>query len=540
MTKFSNHSKQSKTASGALISGPRTPFGTRNTGSVDGISGQVTRPKRNMLDDFNKPEGFSGRISPKLTDTSQYALPQNGGSRRLASGGRRLRPNNLVNPVKKPRKALKITLRMGLIVGVAVLLMGGYLFGKAWWNAHRVFQGGGTAMAFDSSLDPNLLTGEGNGRVNILMVGKAGTGRPDNSPDLTDSLMIVSLDPINKNLKLLSIPRDLWVEPDNLWSMKINEVYARTKWQALDKNPDDENAAEVAGLNALSDKVEEYMGIPINYYGLMDFTVLEEVVNTLGGVTVTLQEDYYDGMMIIGGQPLYLEAGPHELDGGVALAYARSRHGSAVKGDFSRGENQQAVLLAIKDKAISIGTFANPMKISGLLDAFGDRVRTNLSTDDMMKVYNLIKDISSENIKNYTLADDEEAVVATGNVNGQSVVYPKAGTDNYDEVRSFVRNKLKDGFITKENPSIIVLNGTSQPGKAQEKANELISYGYNVVQVADAPISVESSKVIDKTNGAKPYTIRYMELRYKTKAVDSIAGLPLDTYQADFIVVVGP
>jgi LCP family protein required for cell wall assembly len=377
------------------------------------------------------------------------------------------------------------------------------------------------------------LTGEGNGRVNILLIGKPGTGRPDEGgPDATDSLMIVSLDTINKGLGLLSIPRDFPVDTD-FGSTKINAIYVEAKLRAFNENPDDNDAAEMAGLNKLTEVVEEYMGIPINYYGMMDFTVLEEAVNTLGGITITLEEDYYDGVMIIGGQPLYLEAGLHELDGGMALAYARSRHGlygSAANSDLSRGQNQQAVLLAIKDKAISIGTFANPMKISGLLDAFGDRVRTNLSIDDMMKVYNFIKDVSPENIKNYTLSDEGEEVV-----NGSA-----APIDGYDEVRAFVREKLKDGFITKENPSIIVLNGTAEYGLAQQKADELTSYGYNVIQVADAPVSVTSTQVIDKTNRQKPYTVRYMELRYNTEAVANVEGLPLDTYQADFIIVVGP
>jgi hypothetical protein len=262
----------------------------------------------------------------------------------------------------------------------------------------------------------------------------------------------------------------------------------------------------------------------------MDFTVLEEVVNTLGGITITLAEDYFDGMMIIGGQPLDLKAGTQELNGVMALSFARSRYGSAVKADLSRGKNQQMVLLAIKDKAVSIGTFANPLKISGLLDAFGERVSTNLSIDDMMKVYNFIKDVSPENIKNYTLADDGEEVV-----NGSA-----APINGYDEVRAFVREKLKDGFITKENPSIIVLNGTTEPGLAQQRADVLTGYGYNVIQVADAPISVTTTQVIDKTNGQKPYTLRYMELRYGIESVADVEGLALSTYQADFIIVVGP
>jgi hypothetical protein len=187
-----------------------------------------------------------------------------------------------------------------------------------------------------------------------------------------------------------------------------------------------------------------------------------------------------------------------------------------------------------------MGTFVNPLKISQLVNTFGNRVQTNFSTDDIMRLYELSKNIPNQNITNVDLAMKGEAVVETGSIGGQSVVYPIKGVDDYSEVRKFVRLKLKDSFIIKENPSIIILNASGRSGAANKRAEELKSYGYNVTQVADAPISdVPVTQLVDTTKGAKKYTKRYLELRFNTKAVNKIDGLDISPYTADYIVVIG-
>jgi anionic cell wall polymer biosynthesis LytR-Cps2A-Psr (LCP) family protein len=244
--------------------------------------------------------------------------------------------------------------------------------------------------------------------------------------------------------------------------------------------------------------------------------------------------------MLVGSHYFYLPAGTSHLSGGMALAYARSRHG-AERGDFDRGEHQQQVIVGIKDKVLSIGTYANPIKVSQLLSTFGNRVQSNLSTNDMMRVYSIIKKLNNNNISHFDLAETGDAVVTTAAIGDQSVVIPKAGVDNYDAVRAFVRSHLVDGFIAKEHASIIVLNGTSQLGLAQKRADELKSYGYNIIKVADAPVkNAITTQLIDNTKGVKKYTKHYLEQRLNTKAVSSIKGMNLSAFQADFIIIVGP
>jgi polyisoprenyl-teichoic acid--peptidoglycan teichoic acid transferase len=540
MYKYQNGSqKRSGSVDGFLSSSPRRPLSAPEKKS-DSQHPLINVYSNNKIDDFNKPDGFRGRTVPQLMSNAPNSgrnvragledNKTNGSFRSNMHGKKR---------AKRPKgRVKKIILWVFVPIIILVLGSGGYLFGKAWWTAHKVFNGKGTtALAFQKDIDPYLLKGEGDGRVNVLLLGKGGEGHA--GAELTDSMLIASLDPINNTATFLSVPRDLWVAPKGLWAMKINKVYTYAKQKALTSNPKDTAAAEAAGLNATCQTVEDYLGVHMHYYSIIDFSAFEEVVNTLGGIDVTLPEAYYDGTMLVGNKYLNLPAGTQHLDGGIALAYARSRYGAA-RGDFDRGEHQQIVLVGIKDKVLSLGTFANPLKISSLLNTFGNRIQTNLSIDDFLRVYEFSKKLESSKITHSDLAEQPNAVVTTSNINGESVVIPKAGAADYSAVKSFVRNALKDGYIVKENPSITVLNGTNQSGLAQQQADELKGWGYNVVKVADAPLkNATNNQVLDNTKGTKKYTLRYLEQRFGATAVTSIEGMDLSLYTSDFIIVVG-
>lgn len=540
MYKNNNRINSNRSVDGFLSTGPRRP---RTVSAKPAVSKNVQQPRQSKMDNFNKPEGFTRSNPTGSVSNSSYnsafssAKPQLSSAREPRRSLINRSSSSTRNIRKKKAGRKKTIFRTMAFAMVAVLLITGWVFGKAWWNAHKALGGGGGAVAFTKEIDPNSLTGEGDGRVNILLMGKGGAGHEGG--ELTDSMMIASVDPINNGVVLVSLPRDLWVKPKDLWPMKINAVYSSAKDQALYKNPKDTKAAEKAGIDAAEKTVEEYTGVKINYYGMVDFVAFQEAVNTVGGIDVTLDEPYADSTMNIGRKMLSLPAGTSHLDGATALGYARSRYGAA-RGDFDRGEHQQKVMVGIKDKVLSLGTFSNPLKVSQLLDTFGNRVQTNFSMNDIMRLYDLSKNIQSQNIKSVDLATEGEAVVTTGVVGDQSVVYPKAGINDYSEVKTYIRSKLIDGFIIKEKPTVIILNGSGRPGVAKKRADELKSYGYNVLQVADAPNSeVTNTTLVDLTNGVKKYTKRYLELRFDTKAVKSIDGMDLTPYSADFVVVIG-
>ena len=125
-------------------------------------------------------------------------------------------------------------------------------------------------------------------------------------------------------------------------------------------------------------------------------------------------------------------------------------------------------------------------------------------------------------------------------MDGQSIVMPVAGLNQYDDIQSYVRNTLRDAFLKSENARVVILNGTATPGLASAREKELKSYGYNIVDIANAPTNdYVSSRLIDVTNGTKPYTANYLEKRLNLKRETvTIPGLPT-TETADFVIILG-
>jgi len=156
-------------------------------------------------------------------------------------------------------------------------------------------------------------------------------------------------------------------------------------------------------------------------------------------------------------------------------------------------------------------------------------------------VYQIGKDVGSDKIASVGLTDPDSNFLTTGMISGQSVVIPKAGANNYDDIRSYVRNKLRDGYLEKENASVEVLNGTTTPGLAEDMAATLKSYGYNVGTVTDAPTkNYAKTTIIDMTNGKKPYTAQYLKKRFNlNKLATKLPDQTIQTQNADFVIILG-
>lgn len=427
--------------------------------------------------------------------------------------------------------------RTTLAVLVVVLGVGGLLGLKAYYKLHKVFKGGGTAVALQAHVDPNLLKGEGDGRINILLLGKGGPGH--DGPDLTDTMLLASIDPVNKTMALLSIPRDLWVTTP-AGSSKINAVYANAKYKTLAKNSHDADGAEANGIAAAEGIVGQVLGVPIHYYGMVDFTAFKQAVDTVGGVTINVPEDLVDPTMAWenGWNSVLARKGVQNFNGKQALLYVRSRHTSA-RGDFDRTERQRLLITALEQKILTAGTYTNPLKISQLLSAFGDHVSTDLGTADAVRLMNIMKTIDSSKIGSVGLSDAPNNYVKTGSYAGQSIVQPVAGLTDFSAIQSYVRNTLKDGYLTKENANIAVLNGTSNSAAATNEAAVLRSFGYTVGTVGDAPThDYAESTLIDLTGGKDPYTKHYLEQRLNVTASTKLPA-NIQPGQAQFVIIVG-
>lgn len=434
--------------------------------------------------------------------------------------------------------------RAAAALTVMVLLVGGFFGGKAWLKARQIFTGGGGAAALQEDVDPYRLKGEGDGRVNVLLLGRGGEGHA--GADLTDTIVVASINPIQKEAALLSIPRDLYVQTSSGGYTKINSVFAYAKESALaNSNPNDKNrvrAAEDAGFKAVEDIIQSKIGIPIHYYGIIDFAGFMKAIDTVGGVDVNVPDTgvVYENLWLFGqNYTLDVRKGQQHFNGLRALAYTRSRY-TSTRGDFDRSERQRMIMVALKNKILSAGTYSNPLRVSRLMDDFGDHVRTNLSLDEVMRLYDIGSEIGSDKIASVGLADPPNDYLTTGMVNGLSVVMPKAGLDDYRQIQHFVRNRLIDGYLAKESAKVMVLNGTSIPGLATRTADELKSFGYKINKIADAPTrGYHTTMVIDLRNGEKKYTKRYLENRFGIVARGSIPDPKIKPGDADFVIILG-
>lgn len=434
------------------------------------------------------------------------------------------------------RRGFSRSLAAALILLIA---MSGLLFSQSYLKLHKVFKGGsGTAAALKANVNPNLLKGEGSGRVNILLMGRGG-GTHD-GPDLTDTMMLASIDPVNHTSTLLSIPRDLWVNVQNSGVMKINAAWETGEFKYLGKNTTGSTNPKAiqAGFDLVDQTVQSVFGVNVDYNMLVDFQAFSQAVDTVGGVNINVPADLVDPTMAWenANNPVLAKAGPQAFNGDHALQYVRSRETTS---DFARAERQRAVLVALKSKVVSLGTLSNPLKISGLISAFGNNVQTDLSINNATRLYDIVKNIGDTSVTSIGLADGTNQYVTGGNINGQSIVLPKAGLFKYDAIQQFVRLQLKDPYIVKENARITVLNGTSTPGLASVKADELKSYGYNVAFVGNTPHTGWTATTLVDLSRHNKYTKNYLEQRFNQKASNSLSDTTIPTNGADFVIIVG-
>jgi LCP family protein required for cell wall assembly len=386
---------------------------------------------------------------------------------------------------------------------------------------------------------PELLKGEGDGRINVLLLGRGGGSHE--APDLTDTLMLASIDPVNNTATLLSLPRDFWVKAPDAGPTKINAIWESGKYKYLGKitNDNSDPKATLAGFAAVDEVVEGVIGVPIHYNVIVDFNAFKQAVDTVGGVTVNVPADLIDPTMAWENNrdPVIARAGIQKFDGKKALQYSRSRQTS---NDFARSERQRAVLLALKEQVNTLGTLTNPAKLSSLATAFGSNVQTDLGLADAARLAQIIKNIDNTKVNSIGLADAPNNFITTANVNGQSVVQPKAGQFDYVAIQTYVRAQLKDPFLQQESAKIQVYNGTTVPGLASKQADVLKSYGYSITGTGNAPTQGYAQTVIvDLSGGTKKYTQRYLEQRYGVTVVTKLPDATILPNGADFVIIVG-
>ena len=186
-----------------------------------------------------------------------------------------------------------------------------------------------------------------NGRVTILLMGIDARDKLQEGASRTDVLTLVTIDPISKTAAMLSIPRDLYVPlPGYNESQRINTAYY---WGEVNDLPG-------GGPGFAEKTITDNFGVPVQRYAVIDFEGFKQIVDAVDGVEIDVPQeivDYAYPTPDYGTEVLQIPAGRIHMDGELALKYVRTRHGDS---DFGRLQRQQQVMLAIRDKALSIGS----------------------------------------------------------------------------------------------------------------------------------------------------------------------------------------
>lgn len=436
--------------------------------------------------------------------------------------------------VKQPRSRKRLFKRIAAIAGALVLVFGLW-FGFRFYRDIAKLTGNKNPLSLLGVFVPVPLHNQ-DGRVNILVAANSADDPGHNGANLTDSIMVLSVNTKNNTALMLSIPRDLWVNIPDHGHAKINSAYTD------------------GGMDSLQEVVQDSLGLTIDYHALVDYGAFKSLVDAVGGISITIQSDdprgIYDPSLDWTNRHCCALAkypnGPVTLDGHQALNLARARgdaYGSYGydESDFTRTMYQRKMLLAVKDKASQSSVIANPFKVASVVDAVGNNVKTDLQVNEIETLYTYMKKIDNNKIDSFninTLKGKNTTMLANYTTpDGQSALIPQTGVDDYTDIQRQIQKIFTSDPVSKEGAVAVVLNGTQTAGLALSQENKLIGKGMTV-SIGDAPVSQATTTIIDNSNGEMPNTLAYLKNQYKA-AVATDAHLTATYPNADFILVLG-
>ena len=441
--------------------------------------------------------------------------------------------------VRKKWSRKKITITIVSVLVAILLIVGGYFIYKFLNTGAKIFQGNVIGALFDQG---QPLKEDKNGRSNIVLFGTSEDDPGHPGGDLTDSIMVLSVDQDKKDAFVVSIPRDFHVQYGQPcvsgYQGKINVVYSCNKEKGED-----------AAAGALRNKLGEVLGLDIQYFAHTNYTVLREAVDAVGGITVNIESDDPRGILDRNFdwecqyKCYYVKYpnGPVNLDGKHALALARARGDVAPTYGLSRSnpdrqDNQRKILIALKDKASSAGTLANPVAVNNLLDTLGNNLRTNFQANEIKTLVELGKNVNTDAITSFSLENEIKPLATAGCFAGN--ICPNAGNYNYAAIQEAMTALSTGNKASLEYASIAVLNASGTPGLAQTQADKITAQKLTVSNVGNAPAALGDKAITfyDMT-GKKPETLKKLK---QILGVEVTSGKPAGvTSNADFVVIVG-
>jgi LCP family protein required for cell wall assembly len=374
-------------------------------------------------------------------------------------------------------------------------------------------------------------------------------GAGHDGPQLTDTIIFASVRPSDKAIGMMSVPRDLTVPvADGNWR-KINAVNALAEAEKKGSGP-----------AAMAKIVSSILNQDIYYYFKVDFDGFAELIDELGGLDIYVENSFSDneyplndmeeadcGTTIASSDengavvetPDYscrfttvsFQAGWTQMDGATALTYVRSRHGSnGEASDFARSQRQQNLLIALKEKILSLNTLSHPSKISSVLRALEDHIQTNLTLGEFLTLGRKYGGVDREKITNQVLDTADDSPLYATFINGAYVILPR--NDDWSGVQNLAANifsaETNQGLTTAPRPRLAkveIQNGTTIAGLAFQASQLLSAQGFDIVKISNAAdCGYEKTIVYDLTNGQKADLLKDLQNTLKAEAAKSATG----------------
>ena len=199
----------------------------------------------------------------------------------------------------------------------------------------------------------------------------------------TDVIMLLSLNPKHRSINLISFPRDLYVTIPGYWSNRIN-----TAWG-------------LGGFDLLADTFQANFGIHPDYYMMVNYNGFKDVVNSIGGIDVTVSAELQDSCKIDPNGRCVIEPGEMHMDGGTALWYSRSR---LTTSDFDRNRRAQEVVMAIFKKAVNLNMLVKVPELYGL---YREYVDTDIPLTQVLSLLPMAKPLmNTDNIRRFSVSNE--------------------------------------------------------------------------------------------------------------------------------------
>jgi LCP family protein required for cell wall assembly len=364
------------------------------------------------------------------------------------------------------------------------------------------------SLAEIAAPEATLPSWDGSSRVTLLFIGlderdwEVGAGAPR-----SDTMMLFTIDPVSKTAGMLSIPRDLWINIPGLGYSKINTAYTYGEARKMPGG----------GPGLAVRTVEQFIGVPVQYYAQVDFGAFEEAIDSMGGLYLCPEERIT--IDPVGPKPP-VKMGPEcrHYWGYEVLGYVRNR--KTAGGDIDRANRQQKVVMALVNQVFSPQNFpAMAAKAPDIYLEARSGLRTNLGFDHALKLGALLSQVPPENIKHgvidYSMAFLDSVIVADGQKASILKPYPDAIRLLRDEIFSAAGplSPMASGdpvvLMQQDAARVRVVNGTNTAGLSEEIGSYLLAQGMQIVETgADAGQRYERTTVV--LYGPKLYTLEYL------------------------------